>query len=506
MNGQNKTIAKNTFINYSGLLINTLLGVFISRYVLLALGVSDFGLYGVVASFITMLNVISTAMHTTTRRYINVEQGKSNGNTNKVFNICMIVHIGFALFIFLLAETIGIWYINNYLNVEDGNLSDAMFVFQVSTIAAAIGIINVPYQALLESYEKFSQVVILSVVNTVLRLLFAIALLSYSGNVLRLYAIGISGLTLLSFVFYHVACYLQWPKVIKHKLYKDKNLYKEILSFNNYTAIGAFAYSGRVQGSQMIINYFFGTVVNAAFSIAYTVENYCTMIVNNLGQAAAPQITQNFSGGNLERTNFLVEAMSRYSILLTFFVVMPLSAELDFVLHVWLKNVPEGAVFLCQLTLVDAIFKSYCGGTTTLIQATGKVKWSQLITSFVSIMVLPAAILCYKLGMPKETILYLFMMSAVINRICNFYLLKYYIEFDVWGYIKRVYGSTTLILGFMTAIIIGYKFLVVQSSNLSHVIGICVMTLFTVVVCYFVGLKKDEKNLMMNIIKKYIRK
>ena len=177
LSSDNKLIFKNTIIIYARMIIVTLVGLFSSRFVLQALGVSDYGLYNIVAGLITMLNFVGIAMCTTTRRFINIEMGKPDGNLNKVFNVSLLIHIGFALFIFVVAETIGLWYIHNLLNVETGKETDAMFVFQISTIVACIGIINIPYQSLIEAHERFFSAAVIDVITTLTKLGLVIILI-----------------------------------------------------------------------------------------------------------------------------------------------------------------------------------------------------------------------------------------------------------------------------------------------------------------------------------------
>ena len=203
MKKENKRIFVNTGIVYAKLVITTIIGLLTSRFVLQALGAYNYGLYSVVGGLIAMLGILSAAMHTTTLRFINVEMGKKSGNLNRIFNISRLLHIGFAGFIFLVAETLGMYYIYNYLNVEVGRISDAVFVFQVSTIAAVIGIVNVPNQALLMANEKFFQIAIFDIAKSIMILLFVICLCAKNdGNPLRVYALGMSFLTLISLVFY----------------------------------------------------------------------------------------------------------------------------------------------------------------------------------------------------------------------------------------------------------------------------------------------------------------
>ena len=506
MLAENKRIIKNTVVNYIGLLVNTVLGIFISRYVLWALGASDYGLYGVVGGLIGMLNVLSTAMTTTTRRFINTEMGTKNGNLNRTFNVCLMIHFGFAIFVLLLAETIGMYYIYNYLNVAPDKFDDAIFVFQVSTLAAVIGITNVPYQALVEAFERFDLSIGINIFNTVLKLLFVISLGVFNGNTLKIYAIGMSFLTVILFIFFRYTCFTKWKDLVSFKFYGEGILYKEILFFNNYTAIGALASISRTQGSMMIINYFFGTLVNAAFQIAYTIENYCTLFVNNIGRAAWPQITQSFSGGRYSRTIHLTECMSRYTILLTLLITIPLYAELEFIVNLWLKKVPEGALFFCYLTLIDTVVKSICGGTSALVQASGKIKWFQIIDSGISIMTLPISFILLKIGCPPETIIYLYIISSLLIRMVSFILLKRIVGFNIYHYVKNVYAPIFFLLIIMGLYIYTYIHITTfMTMAYQHIIGIIITFFITSTAIFIIGFTYQERNKLLLVIQKNTR-
>ena len=228
MADNNKLIYKNTLIIYARMIFVTFVGLFSSRFVLKALGASDYGLYNVVGGLIALFNVLGTAMSTTSRRYINVEMGKVDGNLNRVFNICLLLHIGFATLILVIAETLGIWYVNSVLNVAEGKLGDAMFVFQVSTIVACIGLVNIPYMSLIEANERFDITALIDTATTAIRFSLIVVLLFYKGNALRFYAFLMCVMSLLSFTLYHLVCLHKWPVVIKHRLYRKSTLYKEI--------------------------------------------------------------------------------------------------------------------------------------------------------------------------------------------------------------------------------------------------------------------------------------
>ena len=493
MKNDNKKILINTGVMYAKLIITTAIGLLTSRFVLQALGASDYGLYAVVGGLITMLNVISTGMHTTTRRFVNVEMGKPDGNLNRIFNISRLVHIGFAFFILLVAETIGMYYIYHFLNVSPEKFEDAIFVFQVSTIASAIGIINVPYQALIEAYEKFSIGAFISIMDSIIKLAFVVVLIYYQGNVLRIYAVGMSLLTLLNLCLYNIVCFRKWKDVVKYKFYKGWSKYKEIIYFNNYVSLGATSYLSRTQGSTLLVNYFFGTVVNAAFAIGYMIENYCIMFVSNIGLASGPQITQNYEK-NYDRSFELTTTLSRYSTYMMLLLVVPFSVELDFILHLWLREVPEGTQVICHLTLLSALIRVAVGDSFKIIQASGKVKWFQIIESAIELSCIPLCITVFIHGGPAYMIIIAYILCTLINNVIRLFLLNIILSFDVWRFVQKLYIPIGMVLGAISLFITLYTIVIPPEMPVfTHFIGICTSVVVTSAVVYTLGLNITEK-------------
>lgn len=503
MANNNKLIYKNTLIIYARMLFVTFVGLFSSRFVLQALGASDYGLYNVVGGLIALFNVLGTAMSTTSRRYINVEMGKPDCNLNKVFNICLLLHICFAALILLIAETLGIWYVNNVLNVADGKLDDALFVFQISVVVACIGIINIPYMSLIEANEKFGISAIIDTSTTIIKFSLIIILLYYEGNALRFYALLMCGVSLLSFSLYHIVCFRKWPFVIKHKLYKKSSVYKEILVFNNYIALGALSSIGRSQGTNMIVNYFFGTLVNAAFAVAHQVESYVYMFVNRLTQASYPQVAINYSGDNMRRVNSLVEKNSRLCILIMTLFFFPLLGEIDFILSLWLKQVPDGAVLLCTLALISCLVASFGEGTFGYIQASGEIKWFQILGSIFSLINLPLGYLLFKMGLDAYWIVVCYIVSSIIWRIISLIMMEKLLGFDLKGYVKNAYMPPILIIMIMILVISVYWMLPIKTV-LMHLLGIIVILLITGFLIITIGLTKSERSTLLAFISKKI--
>ena len=438
MEVNNKRIAINTIIIYLRMIITTIIGIYTTRIVLGSLGVSDFGLYNVVGGVIVMLNVISVAMNSTTIRYLNREQGDPNGNLNKIFNLCLDLHILGAVFLLLLAESGGILYINYLLNVPPSKVSDAMFVFQVSTLTALVGVINIPYQSLLQSFEKFDQVAHIDILTVLLKLFFVFFLKGWQGNPLRFYALGMAMITFVSVFVYTFLCPKQWRSIVKVRFYRDWNKLKEIFVFNNYVAIGAASYLGRSQGSTLIVNYFFSTAINGAMSIAYQVENYLIMFVTNIGRAASPQIFQSYST-DINQSIKLTAQVTKYSSALMILIVFPVFVSIEWLLELWLGNVPEGAVLFCKWTLVSALLRSLSEGLTTLVQANGKIKYFQIVGGGLELLCLPIAIVAFLLGAPSETMIIIYAVFTFLFLGARLFMMQRILKMNILPFIKSVY-------------------------------------------------------------------
>lgn len=498
MESSNKRIAVNTVIIYAKMIFSAIISFFTSRYILAALGVSDYGLYNVVGGVVAMLNFISIAMVTTTRRYVNVEMGKGdNGDINKIFNVCLLLHIGFAVFIYVVAMTIGIWYVNNVLNVSAEKLSDARFVYIISTSVSALGIINVPYQALMAAYERFKQIAIIDLLISCLSIPLVVSLLLYSGNHLRFFALGVCIITFLSFLSYFFYCSRNFKSVVKLKLFREINLYKEILIFNSYTSLGAFAYIGRAQGSTMVVNYFFGTVVNGAYAIATQIESQLQNFVGNLVTAANPQMTQSYSAGNYERSFSLVCRVSRYSLLFMILLTYSLYIEIDTILGIWLKEIPEGAILFCQAMLVGSLIRSFGGCVDPLIQATGKVKWYQIFQSLFLILGIPFALLFFLFNKPAVFIIYSFIICDIARIVVTFVIVCYISDFSFKRYARSVY-LPIIKIGFVLFIYYQLYNLLDIHGFLFHIIGFVVTFAMSSIFSFYIGLTNSEQKNLLN--------
>lgn len=439
-----------------------------------------------------------------TTRFFNVEMGKSDGDANRCFNINFILHLALAIIIFMLAETIGIWYINNKLIVEPGKMGDAMFVYQIAIITSCLGIINEPYASLFNAFERFGFLATFDIINTFIRLGCIVLLQYYDGSVLRLYAIIMSLTTVNTFFVYHWIAARDWAYIIKFKFVHGWQYYKEVLVFSNWNLFATLAMMVRSTGSDLLINAFFGTAVNGAFAVSKTVNNYITSFSSNFDSASGPQIIQSYSAGYIDRCNYLVNKLGRFCLLLFEIVFFPLYIELDFILQLWLKEVPDGVLIFCQLNLFLAAVALTCGGLVQIINASGKIKWFKLIGGTMFILCIPIGYYLYSIDAPAYSILILYLVADALYRVFQLVMMRIIIDFDTWGYVREAYTRP-----FIIAIIIGIGLYVYSMYDIENpiykVFAIISCLCLTAILAYAVGLTKGEKTKLLCFIKNKIK-
>lgn len=501
---ENKRIAVNSIVIFIRLIVTSIVGLISSRLVLDALGASDYGLYNVVGGLVVLLNVLNTAMITTTYRYIAFELGKKEGNPNKIFCASLSIHFVFAALILLVGLTVGLWYVNNYLNVPDGKLSDASFVLVVSIATTCVSTILVPFQGLLVAFEKFIVSALIDIVTRFLYLGTICYILVHLGNGLRAYTYIQLGLTIVTGLCYLIYSMRNYGHIITYRLVKETTLYKEMFSFTGWTLLGATASVMKTQGSAAVINFFFGTIVNAAFAVANQVQSFILMFSRNLAQAAIPQITKNLSGGNKDRSVNITCYISKYTFILMIIAAFPVIVELDFLLGLWLKEVPSGTSIICKLMILDCIVECLGAGIPALVQATGKIRPFQIVGSLLLIMPIPCSIVLFHFGLPVYYILVMFVLFNTILAIVRLILLKRVLDFDVKSFVRLSYLS---MLYMSIPLLIFYLLYNPSDFGTSgHLLGLLCSEFFTLLVIWVFGLSKNEKMKVYSVVKTHLNR
>lgn len=498
----NKLIVKNTIYLYFKLVLSVIIGLYTSRIVLLALGASDYGIFSVVGGLVVMMNLLGTSMIATTNRFIAVEIGHGKeGNLTKVYNTLFVVHIILALFFILVGESLGMYYVNKFFNVEKTKISDAAFILNASVLASAIHILSVPSQGLIIAREKFLYTSILEIVSLTFKLCLVIWLSCSTGNRLREYALIMASYSLIQSIGYIYYCYYKEPSSVKWQINKTLSDYKPIAAFASWMLVGSIAFVGRIQGAAIIINFYFGTIINAAFGIASQINEYTMMFARNLSQATNPQIMKSGSGGDLTRSLNLVYKISKFTFLILMIIVIPLLLNIDFILKLWLKEPPCQTNTFAMYLLINGLLSCLNSGFDASIQTTGKVRTNQIGYTIINILLLPIIWFLYKIGFSAYICGVIMILLTLVTIIFQCILLSKLTIFTVSEYISKTVKPCAFSLFAALMPLLGLSKIVSRTTIIYQFAFIVICLLWSLLCIYIFGLCKDEKLLLNESIK-----
>lgn len=501
---ENKKIAINSIIIFVRLCIVSFVSIIASRVVLDALGASDYGLYNVVGGIMIIINVVNMSMSASTYRYIAAEMGKGeNGNLNKIFNISRSNHRLFALLILALALTLGELYVFFGLNVNPDKFDEALILYHITVVSSVISTQLVPYRGLLVAYERFAVTASIEVTAHLLRLLGLLTLLTMFPNRLICYGLIMFGTTMFDCCGYYFYSKLKLGDIVKHVKYNDKETNREMLAFSGWTSLGAFTNVAYTQVTAMLINFFFGTVVNAAFAVGNQINGFITTFANSLNQASVPQITKSFSSGNQDRSLNLTARVSKYTFFLMLLVSFPVLMELDFLLGIWLKKVPKGANIYCILICIAGLLSCVSQGTGSLVSATGKIKFFQIVGAITTAFTLFAGWLCFYLGANAYALSAVICVTRFVSIFMNVYLLKRIINFDAKGFYDAAYKRMI----YVAIPLLVYTLLYDPSdfTVIGHLVGFSTSFIYIIVIIFILGLDSVEKSFIKNRLSRVLK-
>ena len=393
-----KRIAKNTLMLYVRMLFSMLVSLYTSRVVLNTLGVEDYGIYNVVGGVVGMLGFLNASMSGATSRFLTYELGRGDFiKLKKTFSSALIIHISIALIVFVLAETIGLWFLENKLIIPESRMMAAHIVYQLSIFSAMVGITQVPYNATIIAYEKMTIFAYVEMLNVCLRLLVVYLLLLGDSDKLILYAVLLLVVSLLIMGIYRFYCIFHY-KETKFDLIWDKKTLKPMLHFSGWDLYGNVSVTFRQQGVNILMNMFIGPVVNAASAIATSVGGVIMSFVGNVITAFRPQIIKSYSVQDYGEMFRLMNFAVKISLVLFLMLAIPLIYEMDFVLSVWLGIVPEYAVDFCRILIITYCFTTVTSILNIGIHATGKIFLISLISGTVILLAVPGIYVLLRCG------------------------------------------------------------------------------------------------------------
>ena len=488
----NKRIAKNTLVLYVRMLFTMGISLFTSRVILQTLGVEDYGISSVVGGVISMFTFINAAMVSSTQRYLNFELVRGDANQlRSVFSTSLQIHALIALAIIVLSETVGLWFLNEKLVIPEARMTAAMWVYQCSILSCAVSIMSTPYNAVIVAHEKMSAFAYISILDVSLKLLVVYLLVVLPFD--KLIILAILNLLVQLFIryIYTLYCHRHFPESYFQFRF-NKTLFKEMFGFAGWSFWGNLAAILYTQGLNMMLNIFFGPIVNAARGIAVQVQSAVQQFVGGFQTALNPQITKNYASNNLPQMHSLMFRSARFSFLLLFFLSLPVLMETNFILTLWLKTVPDDAVVFTQIMICISLIYTTANPCIIANQATGKVKIYQMVVGGILLLILPISYVVLKLGAPAYSVFIVHFCIESVAQFSRMYMLRKLIHLPLWQYMKNIYIPivSTVVIAIILPLVVRMQ--VAEGWLRFLAVGFtCVLSVGAS--SYFIGFTKQER-------------
>ena len=509
MNAENlhkgRRIAKNTMMLYVRMFVLMLVGLYTSRVVLNALGETDYGVYSVVGGVVAMFSMISGALNSAVSRFITFELGKNNPERlNRVYCTSVNIQLILALIIVLLAEPIGLWFIENKMTIDPARIPAATWVLHFSLLAFVINLMSVSQMASITAHEKMSAYAYIGILDGLLRLGVAFMIVSAPFDRLVYYAMLMAGVVLIVRLTYGIYCRIHFPEC-RYRFVFDRPLVKEMFAFAGWNFIGVTSGVLRDHGGNILVNLFAGPVVNAARGVAVQLNGAVQSFVTNFMTAVNPQITKSYAAGDYKYVFALIGKSSRMSFYLLSLMAIPIIFNADLLLQIWLKEVPEHTTLFVQLFLMFALSESLSLPLITAMLATGRIRNYQLVVGGIQLLNLPVSYIFLKMGaIPEITVV----VAIALSHVCLFARLIMFSRasgFSVPGFVREVYVNAMKVAVSAAAIPLVMTFVLPEGLWWS-VLHLGVSLLWTAGVIFFVGCGKDDRAFLLEFIGRRARK
>lgn len=496
----NRRIAKNTMMLYFRMLLIMAVSFYTSRVVLQTLGVVDYGIYNVVGGIVAMFGFLNSAMSSSTQRYLTFELGRGDTERlKKVFVTSVNIHIMISVIVFVLAETIGLWLLYNKITIPVERFNAAFWVYQCSILSTMVMFISVPYNATIIAHEKMSAFAYISILEVVLKLLIVYLLLIGDIDKLILYAVLMLTVQVIIRFIYNIYCKRHFEET-KYSFLFDRPLFKEMLSFSGWNLWGNMAAVAFTQGLNILLNMFFGPVVNAARGVAVQVQQAVTQFSMNFQTAINPQITKSYAIEDYEYMHSLIFRSSRFTFFLLLCICLPVFMEAEALLGIWLKEVPEYSAVFLRIILCATIVDALANPLMISAQATAHIKIYQSVVGGILLTILPIAYVVLKLGGNPQSVFIVHLLICTIAFIVRLFIIRPMIRLSLTKYIKEVIVRCAVV-GICAGAVSFAVNILLDSSLFSSIMECCISVLSVAVFSFMIGMTKNERDLIINKIK-----
>ena len=435
----NKLIARNTTFLYVRMFIVLVISLYVTRVVFNSLGVVDFGIYNVVAGFVSLFSFLEATLSGSIQRFYNFLGTKEGEDGfNKVYSAGIKIAVYSSIALFVLFETFGIWYINNVMVIPEERLTSANIIFQFVVFSFVLMFVRMPYVGMIMAKEKMNFYAIVYIAEAVLKLVMALFLPWLPGDILVIYGLSmflISLVTCLMMVIYAKRNF----SFLRFSTHQDKDTFKSLLGFSGWNLVGTFAFMLKGEGLNLMLNSFFGPIVNAARGIAYQVSNAVSGFSANISMAFRPQVVNSYSKYEDERVLELFFSESKICFCLILVLIAPVIIEMDYILNLWLgEAVPENANVFAALILTDMLICTLNTPVTQVTFSTGEIKIYQIVSSCINLLLLPVCWFFLRIGFDATSVFVITIVISAINQACCLACMKRVFPFSIRTYMKSV--------------------------------------------------------------------
>lgn len=504
---RSQRIVKNTAFLYLRMLIVMLINIFSVRFVLKGLGVVDYGVFNVVAGLVTMFSSLSSIISSATQRFYSYSIGERNEEKiSDIFTASFNIYAVLGLLVLIVGEVIGVWFINNKMDIPIERLTAANWVFQFAIIEFVIGLLMSPFMAHVFAYERMNVFSVISVSECILKFVLALSLLYLFFDHLVFYGIGLLCVRVAVFVAYYYSSHHDAAEDFGYKRKVEVSLYKQMLSFSGWTLLSSSAGIGISQLVTMITNVFFGPVVNAARAIAFQVNAALSSFSNNIIMAIKPPMIKSYAEKDFEKVDTFFNLSNKavyYSMLL---IILPLFLEMEIVLRIWLDVNDAQTILFCRLVLIYVLLLSLNNPIAIIVQANGNIKAYSTYVEIPTLLVFPATWILYAVGAPAEAAFYVMIVAVILSHIIRLICLKkLFSVFSYRHYLKNFVLPAILIT--VIAVIILSMFHHQFAGNVSRLFLIFMLSTITIfILCFAIGFAKEERKLLLSTISRIINK
>ncbi|RKD91980.1 lipopolysaccharide biosynthesis protein [Mangrovibacterium diazotrophicum] len=500
MSGNLKKSVVNTGFMYGKMVVSMVTTFVGTRIVLEQLGAEDFGLYNLIAGITAMLGFFRSSLSTSNQRYLSLALGaEDNKRLQEVFNSSKVLHLVLSISLIVALEVVGIYLIYYKLDIPPNSTELALIIFQFLIFDIAFSITSIPYSALISSHEDIHVIAILYTLDAIGKFAVALLLIFIQSNQLIVYAAGLT----VTFTLSRMALQLYCKHKYKNLSYKfvfrgNKGLMKEIFFFTGYSSFGAISDLVRTQGIGVVLNLFFGVLINAAYALVLQINGQLRFFASSLMMTLNPQIIKAEGSGDRVKMLELALQSTKFSFFILSFVSIPIYWQLPNILDIWLKDVPKYTLELARLIIIQALIYQLTSGIHTAINSIGNIKKYQIISSFIYLMTLPLGYFTLKAGYGVSSILYISIAIEIIVFCFRIQYLNKLSHFPIVDFLKKTFRYTLLPVITATIIIIGfYKSISELNQYLAITVAFVISSLTSITSIYFIGLGKDEQSLLI---------